>query len=131
MQRVAFQLRIREGMIEAYEEAHRDVWPELLSELRHFGITEYSIFRRGQQLFLYMHVPDFQQVLERMAASEVNRRWQQAMAPLFEPVPDKLPGEAFAMMSEVFYMSGDLPSEMPPAKNSALNGPMQQDSRLD
>ncbi len=115
MQRVAFQLRIREGMIEAYDEAHRNVWPELLRELEGMGISEYSIFRREQQLFLYMKVRDFEQVVERMAASEVNQRWQRAMAPLFEPVPGKGPDEAFAMMTEVFYLSGggteDLPVE--------------------
>jgi L-rhamnose mutarotase len=106
MQRVAFQLRIREGMIEAYEEAHRNVWPELLRELEDMGICDYSIFRRDQQLFLYMQVPDFEQVVERMAASELNQRWQRAMAPLFEPVPGKRPDEPFAMMTEVFYLSG-------------------------
>jgi len=106
MQRVAFQLRIREGMIEAYEEAHRNVWPELLRELEAMGIAEYSIFRRERQLFLYMQVPDFQHVLGCMAASEVNQRWQQMMEPLFEPVPGKHPEEAFAIMKEVFHMSG-------------------------
>jgi L-rhamnose mutarotase len=127
MQRVAFQLRIREGMIEAYEEAHRNVWPELLSELRRFGIAEYSIFRRDQQLFLYMQVPDFQHFLAGMAASEVNQRWQQAMAPLFEPVPGKRPDETFAMMTEVFHMVGDRSAERP----RKTNGLLQQDSRLD
>jgi L-rhamnose mutarotase len=33
MQRIAFQLRIKAGMVEAYKEAHRHVWPELLAEL--------------------------------------------------------------------------------------------------
>jgi L-rhamnose mutarotase len=131
MQRVAFQLRIREGMIEAYEEAHRNVWPELLRELEAMGIAEYSIFRRDQQLFLYMQVPDFQHVLRQMAASEVNRRWQQAMAPLFEPVPGKRPEEAFAMMTEVFHMTANRPAERPPATNGTLDRPMQQNARLD
>jgi L-rhamnose mutarotase len=131
MQRVAFQLRIREGMIEAYEEAHRNVWPELLRELEGMGVREYSIFRRGQQLFLYMQVPDFQHVLRCMAASEVNLRWQKAMAPLFEPVPGKLPEEAFAMMTEVFYMAGDGRVERPPAMNGTPTGQSQQHSRLD
>jgi len=117
MQRVAFQLRIREGMIEAYEEAHRNVWPEMLRELEGMGIVEYSIFRRDQQLFLYMQVSDFQHVLTTMAASEINRRWQQAMAPLFEPVPGKHPDEPFAMMTEVFHMSRDLSTE--PCKGTA------------
>jgi L-rhamnose mutarotase len=54
-----------------------------------------------------MWVPDWSAVLERMGASEVNRRWQEKMAPLFEPVPGLAPDEPFAMMQEVFFMPGD------------------------
>ncbi|GAC1362559.1 MAG: L-rhamnose mutarotase [Acidobacteriaceae bacterium] len=107
MERVAFQLRIRRGKETEYDEAHRRVWPELLREMEEIGITDYSIFRRGQLLFLYMHVPKFADVLAKLGASDVNRRWQEAMAPLFEPVLDLQPGEQFAMMQEVFFMSGD------------------------
>jgi L-rhamnose mutarotase len=106
MQRVAFQLRIKPGMEAEYDRAHQAVWPELLHELGGFGVSEYSIFRRGQELFLYMHVPDFDRLLEQMAASDVNLRWQREMAPLFESVPGLQPGEPFAMMREVFYMAG-------------------------
>lgn len=106
MQRVAFQLRIRPGKIEQYEEAHRHVWPELLQELERFQVSDYSIFRRGQQLFLYMHVPDFDHLLKQLAASDVNQRWQREMAPLFEPVPDLAENESVAIMHEVFFMPG-------------------------
>ena len=116
MQRIAFQLRIKADKIEEYDEAHRHVWPELLEELERFGITDYSIFRRGQQLFLYKHVPDFDQVTEHLAASGINQRWQQKMAPLFEPVPDLQPHEVFAMMHEVFFMPGDPSSQAQPKR---------------
>ena len=106
MQRIAFQLRIRAGSEAAYDEAHREVWPELLAELSAAGVREYSIFRRSQELVLYLLVPDFEEFLNRMSESEVDRRWQQAMTPLFEPVPSLAPGERFAMMQEVFYMPG-------------------------
>ena len=106
MQRIAFQLRIRPGKAEEYDEAHRHVWPELLAELERFGVSDYSIFRRGQQLFLYMRVPDFASLTENLRRSEINQRWQAKMAPLFEPVPDLAPGETFAMMQEVFFMPG-------------------------
>ena len=110
MQRIAFQLRIKAGMTDEYDEIHQHVWPELLAELESFGITDYSIFRRGQQLFLYMHVPDYDLVTAQLAASDVNRRWQQRMAPLFEAVLDIQPGETQAMMREVFFMQG-IPSD--------------------
>ena len=106
MQRVAFQLRIKADKIDEYDEAHRHVWPELMQELDRFGVTDYSIFRRGQQLFLYMHVPDFDSVTKHLAASHVNQRWQRKMDPFFEPVPDLQPHETFAMMREVFFMAG-------------------------
>lgn len=30
-----------------YDSYHRDVWPEVLQSLRESGITDYSIYRRG------------------------------------------------------------------------------------
>lgn len=107
MQRIAFQLRIKADKIGEYDEAHLHVWPELVQKLERFGVTDYSIFRRGQQLFLYMRVQDFDQVTEDLAASDINQRWQQKMAPLFEPVPDLQPHEIYATMHEVFFMPGD------------------------
>ena len=104
MARVAFQLRIRAGKEAEYDEAHRAVWPELLNELHAAGVREYSIFRRGQELFLYMHVPDFREFTIHMATREIDQRWQAMMAPIFEPVPNLKPGERFAMMEEVFYL---------------------------
>jgi L-rhamnose mutarotase len=47
MPRVAFRLRIRPDAIVAYEESHRQVWPDLLAKLQEVGISDYSIFRRG------------------------------------------------------------------------------------
>ncbi len=106
MQRIGFQLRIKAGMEAEYDRAHEAVWPELLREMEGFGVREYSIFRRGQELFLYLRVADFDRLLEQLAASEVNLKWQAEMAPLFEPVPGLQAGETFAMMREVFYMPG-------------------------
>lgn len=106
MQRIAFQLRIREGKTAEYDEAHRHVWPELLDELKRLGVRDYSIFRRDQQLFLYLHVNDFAELLKQLSESAINQRWQQLMAPLFEPVLDLQPGETVAMMREVFFMAG-------------------------
>ena len=120
MQRIAFQLRIRAGKEAAYDEAHRHVWPELLAELSAAGVREYSIFRRGQELFLYLLVPSFDDLVSRMAASEVDQRWQATMAPLFEPVPSLQPGERYAMMREVFYMPGNgRPAPQPSHANAA------------
>ena len=104
MSRVAFKLRIKAEAIEGYEKDHRAVWPELLAKLKQVGISDYSVFRRGQDLFLVMRVVDFESAWQELAEDPVNLRWQQEMAKYFEPVPDLQPGERFAMMKEVFYL---------------------------
>jgi L-rhamnose mutarotase len=104
MPRYAFKLRIKADAIEEYEREHQRVWPELLAKLKAVGISEYSIFRRGQELVLSLRVDDFNRAWDELDRDPVNLRWQELMSRLFEPVPEKQEGERFAMMKEVFYL---------------------------
>ena len=104
MPRYAFKLRIKADAIEEYEREHQRVWPELLAKLKAVGISEYSIFRRGQELVLSLRVDDFDKACDQLDRDPVNLRWQEFMSRLFEPVPEKQAGERFAMMKEVFYL---------------------------
>ncbi len=104
MPRYAFKLRIKSGAIEEYEREHQRVWPELLAKLKDVGISDYSIFRRGQDLVLVLRVDDFEKAWDELDRDPVNQRWQVFMSGLFEPVPDKQEGERFAMLKEVFYL---------------------------
>jgi L-rhamnose mutarotase len=105
MQRVAFCLRLKPGVGEAYDEAHREVWPEMLALLKRAGISEYSIFRRGELLVLTMHVEDFDATWDMIERDPVNTRWQKEMSQYFEPLESLAPGERFPMMREVFYLA--------------------------
>jgi L-rhamnose mutarotase len=104
MPRYAFKLRIKPDAIDEYEREHQRVWPELLAKLKEVGISEYSIFRRSQDLFLCLRVDDFERAWNQLDQDPVNQRWQAIMSRLFEPVPDLRPGERFAMLREVFYL---------------------------
>lgn len=102
--RYAFMLKLRPGTEKAYEEAHRAVWPEMLSLLKRAGISEYSIYRRDDLLILALRTDDFEATWSRIDNDPVNLRWQSAMAPYFMPVEGIRPGERFAMLEEVFYL---------------------------
>ena len=104
LRRYAFILRLREGAAEAYEEAHRAVWPEMLALLKSAGVHEYSIYRRDDLLVLTLRAADFEATWRQIESHPVNLRWQQAMAPLFAPPGGLRPGERFPMMKEVFYL---------------------------
>ena len=102
--RVAFTLRIHAGMGEGYDQRHNPVWPEMLDLLKRSGISNYSIFRRDQQLLLVLEVEDFEATWARIEADPINTRWQESMAPYFEPIEGTLPNERFPMYEEVFFM---------------------------
>jgi len=104
MNRAAFTLRLKEGTGAAYDEAHKQVWPEMLELLKRAGVSEYSIFRRDDLLVLTMHVEDFEATWSILADDPVNLRWQAAMAAYFLPEQETRPGERFPMMREVFYL---------------------------
>ena len=106
MQRVAFQLRIRPDKIEEYEQAHRNVWPSLIEEMSALGIAEYSIFRQGVRLFLYLRTADWNRTLRMLKASRINQQWQETMAPLLEPGSGLGSDETLITMQEIFYMPG-------------------------
>ncbi len=104
MQRVAFSLKLKPGAEAAYDQAHREVWAEMLALLKRAGISEYSIFRRGRLLILTMHLEDFDATWDIIQADPVNTRWQQAMAPYFDTMDPLEPGERFPMFQEVFFL---------------------------
>lgn len=104
LRRYAFILRLREGAAEAYEEAHRAVWPEMLELLKNAGVHEYSIYRRDELLVLTLRAVDFESTWRQIENHPVNLRWQRTMAPLFAPSGDLRPSERFPMMKEVFYL---------------------------
>ena len=104
MPRTAFRLRIKPGKEQEYDLAHRNVWPALLAKLKEVGISNYSIFRRDQDLFLVMQVDDFDAAWRTLDHDPTNLKWQQEMSKLFEPVSGLKPGEKFAMLQEVFYL---------------------------
>jgi len=91
-QRSAFVLRVRPERVDAYLEAHRHVWPELLDALRAAGIRNYSIFRADDRMFGYFESDDLERAAAYLAEQPVSARWQDAMAELLEErVPDAGP----------------------------------------
>jgi L-rhamnose mutarotase len=100
-QRQGFVLRVRPERVDAYVEAHRNVWPEMLQALRDAGIRNYTIFRTGNEMFGYFEAENLERAAEHLAAQEVNARWQDAMAELLE---DRVPDGGPPPLQEVFRL---------------------------
>jgi L-rhamnose mutarotase len=105
MQRICWNLKVKQDRIEEYKEAHRNVWPEMLKALRSTGWHNYSLFLRDDGTLIgYLETEDFDAALERMSKLDVNRRWQEAMSSLFEQLEGGTPDSSFVILEEVFHL---------------------------
>lgn len=106
MQRVAFLLKVKPDKIEEYKRIHQNVWPEMLDALRRNGWHNYSLFMREDGLlFGYFETPEsFQAALAGMAKEEVNKRWQDMMAPFFEGLAGAHADQSMIELEEVFHL---------------------------
>src|SRR5690606_6906936 len=97
MKRAAFLLKVKPEKLAEYKEHHKRVWPEMQAALREAGWGNYSLFVRDDGLlFGYVETPDGLAAAQaRMAATEVNTRWQEFMAPYFESPNNARPDEMF------------------------------------
>jgi L-rhamnose mutarotase len=104
MKRIGFLLKVKADMLDEYKKHHQNVWPEMLDALRESGWHNYSLFLRPDGLlFGYFETPhSLSQAQSLMAATEVNTRWQEFMAPYFEA--NVRPDETFQELEEVFHL---------------------------
>jgi L-rhamnose mutarotase len=105
VQRICFTLQVKPSRIEEYKARHNNVWPEMRQALGEAGWHNYSLFLRDDGLLVgYVETTDFPRALERMAANDVNSRWQAEMAGFFEGVPGRKADEQIVPLAQVFYL---------------------------
>lgn len=110
MERVAFRLKIKSGLIDEYVARHTAVWPEMLSALEEAGWSNYSLFldRSDGTLVGYFETLNLERALVKMAKTEVNTQWQAGMAPFFDDLEGKAPDNSFIRLEEVFNLQRQL-----------------------
>jgi L-rhamnose mutarotase len=105
MQRICFVLQVKPERVEEYKERHRHVWPEMQAALRDTGWTNYSLFLREDGLLIgYLETENFERARVRMAAREVNERWQHEMGDFFVTPDGGSPDRAMRPLQEVFHL---------------------------
>src|SRR5882762_7120667 len=89
MKRICFCLQVKRDRLAEYRDRHQAVWPEMQEALQQAGWHNYSLFLRDDGLLIgYVETPDFDRALTLVAATEVNRRWQEWMADFLKEFPD-------------------------------------------
>jgi len=106
MERIGFRLALNPSTINQYVEHHQEVWPEMRAALSENGWHNYSLFidRNDSTLIGYFETPDLESALDAMAATEINAKWQNFMAPFFTELNGKRPDEGFLQLENIFYL---------------------------
>ena len=105
MKRICWTLWVKPDRLEEYKEIHRNVWPEMQEALRETGWGNYSLFLRDDGLLIgYLETEDFQAARDGMAALDVNARWQNIVAPLFDRMEERHADESIVVLEEVFHL---------------------------
>ncbi|WCT76251.1 L-rhamnose mutarotase [Novosphingobium humi] len=94
MQRFAFRMQLKPGMVDDYRHRHDEIWPELVDLLHDAGISDYSIFldEATLSLFAVLRLAE-ENRRESLPDEPVMKLWWAAMAPLMEVEPDNRPRE--------------------------------------
>jgi L-rhamnose mutarotase len=80
--RIALHTRVRHDRLTEYEQAHAAVPPELSAAIRAAGVTSWTIWRSGTDLFHVIDCADYPATLASLATNPVNITWQARMAEL-------------------------------------------------
>jgi L-rhamnose mutarotase len=104
MKRIGFQFKVRPDQLAEYKQHHKNVWPEMLAALRETGWHNYSLFMRQDGLIFgyFESEADLATAQAKMAAREVNTRWQEFMSSYMDA--NALPDETFLELEEYFHL---------------------------
>ena len=106
MKRYGMVIGIRPEHEAAYRETHRSVPADVLRMIHACNIHNYSIFIRNSVLYSYFEYSgsDFEADMAKMAADPATQAWWSRVGPMQLPLEDRLPGEWWAAMEEVFHI---------------------------
>ena len=106
MRRMGSVIKLAAGAQEEYEALHRNVWPDVLAQIRRSGIQNYSIYRYGDLLFSYFEYVglNFDEDMAAMGEDTRTKQWWALTIPLQSPMPERQAGEWWMELPELFHM---------------------------
>ncbi len=107
MERYAWKAILKDGMLEEYQRRHDEIWQELKMVLEEAGITNYTIWNVGNDLFGYYECKmGVEHAAKVQAESEVVDRWNAYMKDVMTMELDPETG-AQPKLTQVFSFHAD------------------------
>ncbi len=104
---LALDLQDDEKKIRAYDDYHRNVWPEIKDSLKEAGILDMEIYRTGNRLFMILKVTSDFSFEKKAALDEANpkvQEWENLMSQFQKALSWAKPGVKWLLMERVFKL---------------------------
>lgn len=104
---LALDLKEDEALIKAYDEHHKNVWPEIKESITSAGVENMEIYRTGNRLFMVVEVVD-SFTFENKAAMDANnpkvQEWEQLMRKYQKKIPTAEEGTKWVLLHKIFQL---------------------------
>jgi L-rhamnose mutarotase len=106
VKRICSLINIKPETIVEYERIHANVWPDVLAGLKRANVQNYSIYRFNEILVSYMEYigDNYDEDMAKIAADPSTQEWWKVTAPMQIPLAEKLDGEWWHAIPEVFHL---------------------------
>ncbi len=104
---LACDLKETDTAIKAYEEYHKNVWPEIKESLERAGVLDMEIYRAGNRLFMIMQVSDefsFESKAAMDMANPVVQEWEELMSGFQQRLPWAPEEVKWTLMDRLFKL---------------------------
>lgn len=94
-------------LIAAYEEHHKNIWPEVQKSIIDSGIEQMEIYRVANRLFMIMEVNNSFSFDSKSNADATNpnvQQWEALMLTYQQHLPFAKPGEKWVLMDKIFNL---------------------------
>ena len=104
MEKHVWKAHVKEGMMEEYIRRHDEIWPEMVETLKAAGISNYTIWNTGNELFGYYECEKGIEYAARMQAeSPIVDKWNEYMKDVMIMPLDPETG-AQPKLEQVFFL---------------------------
>jgi len=111
---LTLDLKDEPGLIEEYTEWHKNVWPEVVSNIKRSGVTDMEIYRLNNRLFMIMETDNsfsFEKKAMMDAADTKVQEWEETMWKYQKGIPGARDGEKWMLMTKIFSMCEQIHAE--------------------
>tara|TARA_B100001248_G_scaffold251244_1_gene226125 strand:+ start:411 stop:746 length:336 start_codon:yes stop_codon:yes gene_type:complete len=85
VEKIAFKMKLHQGMEDEYKKRHDEIWPELLDLLVQAGITDYSIFHDEDTNILFAVMwRKKDHKMEHLKDKDIMQKWWSYMADIMD-----------------------------------------------